>query len=128
MHLQRELLFHQLGQLRETQARLRCALLGHELENRGGKLVSAPGTPLVGQQSGQAALRETHLRLVKRRPGEAKLARGLRNRPLLHADLAQHLVLDLQQIVGIEEVAGLEERVSYILRTRIESSLLAKGL
>src|SRR5262249_58556461 len=105
--------------------RLRCALPGHELENRDGKLVSALGAPLVGQQSGQAALLEAHLRLVKRRPGEAKFARGFRNRPLFHADLAQHLVLDLQQVVGIEEVAGLKEWMSYLLRTGIEGPLLA---
>ncbi len=43
-------------------------------------------------------------------------------------NLAQHLVLDLQQVVGIEEIAVLKQGVSDGLGLRIERAMPAKSL
>jgi len=86
-----------------------------ELHNSGSKLVATFWAPLVGQESGQAALLEGELRLIKRRPREAELAGRLRNALALDTDLSQHLVFHLHQVVGIEKLAVLEERMGHIL-------------
>jgi hypothetical protein len=44
--------------------------------------------------------------------------------PLVHAYRAQHLVLDLQQIVRIEELSVPKQRVRHGIWTRIEARLL----
>ncbi|OGA47547.1 MAG: hypothetical protein A3G25_17190 [Betaproteobacteria bacterium RIFCSPLOWO2_12_FULL_63_13] len=62
--------------------------------------------------------------LVERRPGEAKYLGRFAHRPLLDADHAQHFVLHLKQVVGIEELAAPKQRVGDRLGARIEGCLL----
>ena len=43
-------------------------------------------------------------------------------------NLAEHLVLDLKQVVGVEEIAVLKQRVSDRFGSRIERAMSAEGL
>src|SRR6266446_8416079 len=116
MHLQVEVLLHRFRQLSETQRRLRSLLLGYEFHHFRGELVTASRTTLPRKQSGQAALLESEFGLVERWPRETKFFGRLGNRPLVYTDLAQHLVFHLDQVVGIEELAVLEQWMGHILR------------
>jgi hypothetical protein len=127
MHPQIELLFHRFRELSETQRRVRGPLLGHELHHLRSELVAASRTALPGQQSGQATLLESEFGLIERRPRETKLLGRLGNRPLVHTDLSQHLVFYLDQVVGIEELAVLKQRMGHILRAGVEGSVLPQG-
>jgi hypothetical protein len=48
----------------------------------------------------------------------------LGNRPLVHTDLSQHLVFDLNQVVGIEELAVLKQRMDHIFWAQVQGPLL----
>jgi hypothetical protein len=43
-------------------------------------------------------------------------------------NLAQHLVLDLHQVVGIEEVAVVKQRIGDGFRLRVEGAMAAERL
>jgi len=120
MYLQIKFLFHQLRQLSETQFRLCGSSFGHEPHDSGSQLMAAFWAPLVGQQSRQAALFEGELRLVKRGPGEAELPSRLRNGLAVDSHVSEHFIFHLDQVVGIEEVTVLEERMGDILGMGIE--------
>jgi hypothetical protein len=47
---------------------------------------------------------------------------------LVHLDLPEHLVLDLEEILRIEEIAASEQLVGDGLGTPVERALLAKPL
>lgn len=49
------------------------------------------------------------------------------DRALVDTDQPQHLVLDLQQVVGIEEFDGREQRVRVAVRTGVERGVLLQG-
>ena len=63
------------------------------------------------EQTEHSVLLKHRLRLVKRGAREAKGPRGLADGVLVDVNLAQHLVLDLQQVVGIEEIVVLKRGV-----------------
>jgi len=56
--------------------------------------------------------------------GKTKGLGALADREVVDPDPAQHLVLDLNQIVGIEEIGVPEEFVGDILRATIQTSFL----
>jgi hypothetical protein len=47
---------------------------------------------------------------------------------LVHLDLPEHLVLDLEEILRIEEIAASEQLVGDVLGTPVERALLAEPL
>jgi hypothetical protein len=61
------------------------------------------GPRLWGTTAGKPILLEGFQRLIKRGPGEAESRRGASQRVPLVLHAAQHLVLDLDQISGIEK-------------------------
>jgi hypothetical protein len=67
---------------------------------------------------------EGGVRLVERGTGKPKLESRPGNRPVVDMDLTEHLVLDLNHIVGVEEIAALEQWMAHILRARIERAVL----
>lgn len=90
-----------------------------ERHDLGSELVRAAGPASLRQQASKTLLREGRLGLVVRRTREAKKRSGLGLLGSLDADLAQHLVLHLHKIPGVEEAFGLEPGLcSHLGRTR----------
>jgi hypothetical protein len=70
-------------------------------------------------------LLEGEVGLVERGTGKPKLVGRLGNRTVVDVDLAEHLVLDLKHVVGVEEIAALKQQLAHILRARVERTVLS---
>jgi|SRR5947209_7450247 len=128
MHLHREALLNGLGQLFGSERGIFGALLEDKNHHFAGQLVPALRTPFVRKQAEYSVLLKRRLRLVERGAREAEDQRGFADGVLVDVNLAQHLVLDLQQVVGIEEVAVLKEGMSDRLGLRVERTVPAESL
>ena len=128
MHLNLEPFPDGLGQLLRGQGRICGSLLRNELHHLGSQLVAALRAALVRKQAEESVLLKGCLRLIERWTGKPEGACGLADGVFVDLNLAQHLVLDLQQVFGIEEVAVLEQRISDGFRMRVESAVTAKRL
>ncbi len=69
------------------------------------ELVTPTRPPLLRHQSRNAGLVEARPSLIVSRPREAVLFGDVRHRRTLYPNAAQHLVLDLDEIAGVEELA-----------------------
>jgi hypothetical protein len=47
---------------------------------------------------------------------------------LIDPDASQHLVLDLDEVVGVEKIALLEQKIRDLLRPWVPASLLPEGI
>ena len=94
--------------------------LSDELHHLGGQFVATLRAAFVRKQAEYAVPLKRRLSLIERWTREAEGLRGLADRTPVDVNLAQHLVLDLQQVVGIEEVAVVKQRMGDGLRTRVE--------
>src|ERR1700686_2872104 len=103
MHLGPETLLDQAHQFRYPHRRLFLACLDDESQDLVCQLVRLLGAAFVGNQAGETSLLEGFQRLIERGPREAESRRGARYRMTLALHAPQHLVLDLDQIPGIEE-------------------------
>lgn len=128
MHLNLEPFADRLGQLLRGQGSICGSLLGNELHYLGSQFVAALRAAFVRKQAEESVLLKGCLRLIERWTGKPEGVRGLADGVFVDMNLAQHLVLDLHQVVGIEEVAVLEQRISDSLRMRVESAMAAKRL
>lgn len=128
MHLQTESLLDRIGQLLNGERSIRRSLLGDELHDLGGQLVATLWPALVRKQTGKSVLAKSCLRLVEGWPGQSEGFGGLADGVLVDVNLAQHLVLDLGEIVGIEEVGGLKQRMGDGFRMGVEGAVAAKRL
>ena len=92
----------------------RWALAAHlrvdKCHHLGGELVGALRAALLGQQPGQSLLCERGFGLIEGGAREAEHGGGLGLACALDSYLAQHLVLHLHEIAGIEETMTLEQR------------------
>src|SRR6202521_1369713 len=93
---------------------------GHDLRI---ELVGPFGAARFGQQPRYALAQERRFGLVERRARHAEQDGGLYLRGPIDTEVAQHLVLGLDQIAGIEELARLEQRCVYAFGMRIENTL-----
>jgi hypothetical protein len=123
-----EVLLHQLCQPSDAQRRLGCSLLHQKLHNLHVQFVAASWASLQRNQAGQPGLLEGGLRMIERGAREPEGLRRLRNRMVVDLDLPEHLVLHLDHVVGVEEVAVLKQRMAHILGTRVERALLSQSL
>ena len=92
------------------------------------ELVGPLRPALVRKQSRQAFALEHRLSDIEDRARQAKGLGRLHHSTALLLDAAQHLVLDLHQIVRIEERAVAKERIGNSLRMRMAGALCAQGL
>ncbi|SRR5579883_1144482 len=115
-----------IGQLCTGNVRLGCAELGDEVHQFRRQLVTGAWAAFLRQQTREPGILERGLSLVERWPGESESSRSLADRRLFDLDQSKHLVLDLQQIVGVEELVRPEGLVDDILRPRVERTLLAQ--
>ena len=113
-------------QLSTGNARLGCAELGDEAHQAGRELVTGSRAAFLGQQTGEPGILKRSLSLVERWPRESENPRSLADRRFFHLDQPKHLVLHLQQIVGVEELVRSEGLVDDILRSWVERTLLAQ--
>jgi len=128
VHLNLEPFPDGLGQLLRSPGSICGSLLGHELHHLGGQLVAALRAALVRKQAEESVLLKGCLRLIKRWTGKPEGIRGLADGVFVEMNLAQHFVLYLHQVVGIEEVAAVEQGKGDSLRMRVESAMAAKRL
>lgn len=109
--------------------RRRCgALLEDEIQHSRRKFVRSVRAALARNQSREALLRNRLLGLIERRARQSERRCSFGHGRFVDLDAAKHLVLDLQQIVGVEEVSCLEQRLGDGLRMWMEDALLAKSL
>src|SRR5450759_2977900 len=127
MDPQPELLLEPLRQLGGVQRRVGLARLFKSIDDLLGELVRPLWPRSLRDQARQPLRLEDGLGLIKRRPREAEVGGCLSDRLAILVDPSQHLVLDLDQVTGVEEViAGGEGRVAYRPRSRIESVMAAQ--
>jgi hypothetical protein len=111
MDLVPKTLLDQAHQFRRSHRRIFLACLDDEGQDLVGQLMRLRGAALVGNEAGEPALLESGLRLIERGPGEAESRRGASHRMALALHAAQHLVLDLDEISGIEKAVLGKQRV-----------------
>ena len=88
-------------------------------------LCACLGPRLCGTRASYAILVEGDLGLIERWPRKAKRRGRFGNRTAFFLDTTQHLVLDLNHIPRIEELAGSEKLVGHVFRAWVECSRTA---
>src|SRR6185437_13913096 len=121
-------LLNGLGQLFGRKRRILGLLLDHKIHYFAGQLVPSLRATFVREQAEHTILLKSRLRLVEGGARKSESARSFADGLLIHVNLAEHLVLDLQQVVRIEEIAVLKQRVSNRFGLRIERAMPAEGL
>src|SRR5271157_1041741 len=114
-----ELLPNQPRELACSHGLARNELLLDERQGLPPKLVRAARTALLRRQSSNAGAVETGLGLVVRRPRHAVLLGGGAYRRVFDRDTAQHLVLNLDDVVRIEELVVLKLRIAHLLGSQV---------
>jgi hypothetical protein len=83
----------------------------HIVDDFGGQLVPLFGSTVLGKQPAQAGLLECSLGLIDGGARNAKLGSHIDDRDSLHAVSAQHLVANLEEILGVEKWILSEQSV-----------------
>ena len=122
MNRNAELFLNRGSQLSYAQRGLFGSGLLHIAEHFGRQLVRSPRPTFFGNQTGQSLSLKIQLGLIVGRARKSKGGSRLTDRLLLDLHAAQHLVLDLDQVVGIEELVLMEQRVLYLLWARVKTS------
>ena len=108
-----------------AQRRVGLAELAGEGDHLAGELVRPPRAWPRRDQRRQPAGVHRGGRLVVRRPGEPERRRRPAHRLALGPHPAHHLVLDLHQVPGVEELRPAGERlISHRLRPRVQAARL----
>jgi hypothetical protein len=121
-----ELVSNQLRERGSSQQRITELVLDQEFDDGVGEFVRASGARALGDQAGQASTLVKPLGLVENRTREPERLNDLGDGGPLHANAAEHLVLDLHQVARIEELAVLEHGVDHPLRLRVQGALLTQ--
>jgi len=79
------------------------------------------------EKSGEAFALEQRLSDVERGAGYAKGVSGVHDRPSFFLYAAQHLVLDLDHVVRIEERTVVKERVGHVARAGMGGAVVAES-
>ena len=127
MNLNAKPFLNGLGQLFGSKRRILGSLVENKIHYFAGQLVPSLRAAFVREQAKHPVLLKCRLRLVEGGAGESESVRGFADGLLIHVNLAEHLVLDLQKVVGVEEIAVLKQRVSDRFGLRIERAMSAEG-
>lgn len=99
-----------------------------KVENLLGALVVALGAARTRQQSGDALFLESLIGDIERLSADSERFGHLADRATLDAVTAEHFVLDLHPVAGVEEVAlAGEGLVAHTLRTGMERARRKQG-
>lgn len=116
---------------RQFLSRKRPAGLLDRIEEKGDRFfvefVWTFRSALAREKSGQAFALEQCLGDVKRGSGYAKGVGGIDDRAAFFLDAAQHLVLDLDHIVRIEERTVVKERFGHVAGARMGGAVVAES-
>ena len=126
MYLDAELLPEQLRQLPSPDRLARNEPLLQKCQDLALDLVRAAWTSLLGHDTRDSCPLQVCLGLIVGRPRDTIVLDDLGYRSVLDRDTAQHLVLDLHQVAGIEELALPKLRIEHFLGRRIERALFAE--
>ena len=94
----------------------------------GGELVATTRPALLRQQTREPLALPSCPRFVERRARQAECSRCGGHGVALGFDTTQHLVLDLEQVTGVEEVVLVEQRIGDRLGVAVKHALGAQGL
>jgi hypothetical protein len=99
----------------------------HERQYVVRQLMGTSGTALLRYQTGETMGLESFLGRIERGPREPIRGGGLIDRPGVLLDTPNHLVLHLNEILGIEEGVVEEELVLNHFRFSVEHALPSQG-
>ena len=124
MHLDAEVLFDRAETLQRRQRGVLGLEFGDEGDHLGGDLVTAPGAPLARQKAGKAGGLQGGLGLVVGRSGDAEGCGDIADGDTVGLMAPHHLVAHLDQVSGVEERIGDEQRVADSFGMGIERAVL----
>src|SRR6516162_3948845 len=111
-----------------AQRRIARPELYGEVQNLRREFVAFSGSSLLGQKPEEAISLKVGFRLIVGRAREAECCSGLSDGLLVDRNTAKHLVLELQKVVAIEEIASFEQSVCYRVRMRVERAVPLEGV
>jgi hypothetical protein len=117
-----------LGKSGRPQRRIGEPFLAHEGHDGIVHFVSAARAPLTRKKTRQASPLEGRPCLVDRRPRKSEILCGAANRFAVDPNAPEHLILDLDQIVRVEETILVKEFVSDSLGMMMKGAETAQGL
>jgi hypothetical protein len=126
MDFNAETLVQASGEILRPQRRLFACEPLEEVDDFPAKLVPLFRPWLLGHQAHQTLFVEALLGGIERRPGQTEIRGRTAYRLTLHADPAQHFVLELHQVLRIEELMAREQLIPHLLRVAVETAVLAQ--
>jgi|SRR6516165_8008380 len=115
---------NQARQFGSSNGRIFLTTLAYKGQDLLGELVRLLRAALVGNQAAEPVLLERHLRLIERGPRKAESRRRIGDRFAFGLHPAKHLVLDLDEVSGIEKAVLDKERVGDRAGSWIQTPLL----
>ena len=109
-------------------AAVESAVVGGEVQHLGSDLVRSARSAPLWDQALQALPREGLDGAEAGRQGDAEVLGGLGQGELVEAHEADHLVADLQDVAGIEEVAVGEAGIADAFRVGVEQAGFAEAV
>jgi hypothetical protein len=128
MNHQVEVLSDQLRERASPEQRVAELMLEQELDDEFGELVGTAGAGSLRDQARQAGAEEERLGLIEDGTGEPERLRHLGDGGPLDANAAKHLVLDLNEVARVKELAAEEQEVGHLLGVRVQDALLTERL
>jgi transposase len=127
LHIEIEFLPDLLGQLARSDGLARHPFLVDKRQHRASHLVWTLRTPLPRYQAGDPSFLEAGSCLMGGRPRHSVLFCRTGHRRILYRYTAQHLVLDLHDVVRIEELAPVELQILDLSGVQIQRALFGEG-
>ena len=115
-----------LDQFLEREVRFFRAACPHKIQHRFGEFVGTLWTAFVRQQSIETVFPQRPVGFVVGDPGKSESVRGTGHGPAVAVNPAQHLVLHLHKIVGVEEGGFLEQGIADPLGLGIEGVVVSQ--
>ncbi len=129
MHTDPEPLLHPVHKLaRSRRGSLRRDHLLEKVDDLLGKFGTLLGPWATREDARKTLSVEPLVSGIERGPREAESRGRLGNGFSVDADPPQHLVLDLDEILRIEEVLPCEERIADLLWATVQAAVLSKGV
>ena len=113
MQVNAEVSLHFAGQFAPWGRRVLAASPGRELHNLRRALAGLLGTPLARKQAPDPLADEGLFQKVEQLAADAEAPGHLRHRQAIDPMSPQHLVTDLDQVAGVEELRVAKQRISH---------------
>jgi len=128
VHRQAQLLVHQLRQGARLDRTGAAVVLIDDAHHLGRELVGRLRSTGLEQQPAEPVTRIGGLGQIEGRPGQAEQAGRLGLGDAVLARMTKHLVLDLDEVVGVEEAGAVEPCRTHLLRPRVQRPELAQAI